>query len=79
MNTLPTLRFAACLTGALMMLASQPTEAAAETAKSVAPKLARPTPVQYAWHEQERIQFVCLSTTGSGPLKTRRNGRASLN
>ena len=23
-------------------------------------KLARPTPQQYAWHEQERIQFVCL-------------------
>jgi len=22
--------------------------------------LARPTPVQYAWHEQERIMFVCL-------------------
>ncbi len=22
--------------------------------------LARPTPQQYAWHEQERIQFVCL-------------------
>jgi alpha-L-fucosidase len=23
-------------------------------------RLARPTPVQYAWHEQERIMFVCL-------------------
>ena len=23
-------------------------------------KLARPSPQQYAWHEQERIQFVCL-------------------
>ena len=22
--------------------------------------IARPTPQQYAWHEQERIQFVCL-------------------
>jgi len=31
-------------------------------ASAVSPevKLARPTPIQYAWHEQERIQFVCL-------------------
>lgn len=25
-----------------------------------APALAKPSPQQYAWHEQERIQFVCL-------------------
>ena len=27
---------------------------------SAAAELARPSAVQYAWHEQERIQFVCL-------------------
>lgn len=33
-----------------LLVAAQPAEV----------KLARPTPQQYAWHEQERIQFVCL-------------------
>jgi alpha-L-fucosidase len=33
---------------------------AASAAQPAEVKLARPTPQQYAWHEQERILFVCL-------------------
>ncbi len=47
--------FRACLLATLATLSCFPTIAGTET-----PRLARPTPVQYSWHEQERIMFVCL-------------------
>ncbi len=34
--------------------------AGANWARAGEPILARPSPAQYAWHEQERIMFVCL-------------------
>lgn len=40
----------ACLFAAPFCLAAQPPEV----------MLARPTPQQYVWHEQERLMFVCL-------------------
>ncbi|MHB0958708.1 MAG: alpha-L-fucosidase [Pirellulaceae bacterium] len=43
---------------ALTLLCGPPSAPAAVQVAEV--KLARPTPEQYAWHEQERIQFVCL-------------------
>ena len=30
------------------------------TPLALSPPLARPTPRQYAWHEQERIMFACM-------------------
>jgi alpha-L-fucosidase len=51
-------RFVACLLGALAILSRLPSALAADQATEV--KLARPSPQQYAWQEQERIMFVCL-------------------
>ena len=48
----------AALAAALTLLFGPPSAPAAVQVSEV--KLARPTPQQYAWHEQERIQFVCL-------------------
>ena len=41
-------------------LASDVTDPTLATSTPASHKLARPSPVQYAWHEQERIMFVCL-------------------
>ena len=46
------------LAATLTLLCGPPSVPAADPVSEV--KLARPTPQQYAWHEQERIQFVCL-------------------
>jgi alpha-L-fucosidase len=60
-------RLAACLAAAMAMLPCIPAGSAAgltdweEAVRDpAAAKLARPDPAQYAWHEQERIMFVCL-------------------
>ncbi len=60
-------RLAICFKAALLLAlwtsiladADQP-ETATATRVLRGDKLARPSPVQYVWHEQERIQFVCL-------------------
>lgn len=56
-----------CFAAGLTALSSLRTAAAvnpADTTQEFHPaakvQLAHPTPVQYAWHEQERIMFVCL-------------------
>lgn len=58
---------AAFLAAALPLLSAVAAAAAADGTSSepaahdlAAAQLARPSPVQYAWHEQERIMFVCL-------------------
>lgn len=48
----------AALAAALTLLCGPLSAQAVDEVPEV--KLARPTPQQYAWHEQERIQFVCL-------------------
>ena len=45
-------------TAALLLLT--PSLRAAPGPDSGAPSIPTPTPAQYAWHEQERIMFVCL-------------------
>jgi alpha-L-fucosidase len=61
-----TRRFAAFLIAALPLFylpagpAAELTSSDQAVRDSAAAKLARPSPVQYAWHEQERIMFVCL-------------------
>ena len=50
--------FAAFFIPSLIILLNLPAVSDADQLPRV--KLARPTPQQYAWHEQERIMFVCL-------------------
>lgn len=54
-------RFAARLIAALWLSTLSAVSVAQPTNPNVSvPKLARPSPVQYAWHEQERIMFICF-------------------
>ena len=58
MKDLTSRRISGRILAALAVLSCIPAAAAADQAPAV--KLARPTPQQYAWHEQERVMFVCL-------------------
>ena len=58
MKDLTSRRISGRILAALAVLSCLPAAAAADQAPAV--KLARPTPQQYAWHEQERVMFVCL-------------------
>ncbi len=58
MKDLTSRRISVRILAALAVLSCLPAAAAADQAPAV--KLARPTPQQYAWHEQERVMFVCL-------------------
>ena len=58
MKDLTSRRISGRILAALAVLSCIPVAAAADQAPAV--KLARPTPQQYAWHEQERVMFVCL-------------------
>lgn len=46
--------------------------------KPAAVRLARPSPVQYAWHEQERIMFVCLGVPTWEGTEYDADGRTDL-